>query len=272
MADEHEKIVTSLKVKQFSGSAKDWPEWKLKFQAVLHGKGLLKTLKTPRPVAASQQSPRAGARGSSQGEDRAVPAGGDADDGEEFGTISSGSMELEQWLENNEDIFYLLVIYTSGQAWTLVQQFATEASGKDAWEALVEKYEGAGNLGAVDLSRQLLLYKISETADPDIAFAEIEDLQRRLIALGQPYTDDMLRTMILTKLPPRYENIVDLMEGTPGHTYSDMKLQVRNYWRRKILTEESSVSEKSPKAMMTESAGGKPQGVCFGCGSPLVIS
>jgi hypothetical protein len=39
---------------------------------------------------------------------------------------------------------------------------------------LVEKYEGAGNLGAVDLSRQLLLYKISETADPDIAFAEIE--------------------------------------------------------------------------------------------------
>jgi len=174
MADEHEKIVTSLKVKQFSGSAKDWPEWKLKFQAVLHGKGLLKTLKTPRPVAASQQSPRAGARGSSQGEDRAVPAGGDADDEEEFGTISSGSMELEQWLENNEDIFYLLVIYTSGQAWTLVQQFATEASGKDAWEALVEKYEGAGNLGAVDLSRQLLLYKISETADPDIAFAEIE--------------------------------------------------------------------------------------------------
>ena len=101
-------------------------------------------------------------------------AGGDADDEEEFGTISSGSMELEQWLENNEDIFYLLVIYTSGQAWTLVQQFATEASGKDAWEALVEKYEGAGNLGAVDLSRQLLLYKISETADPDIAFAEIE--------------------------------------------------------------------------------------------------
>ncbi len=82
----------------------------------------------------------------------------------------------------------------------------------------------------------------------------------------------LLRTMILTKLPSRYENIVDLMEATPGHTYNDLKLQVRNYWRRKILTEqESSDSEKSPKAMMTDSAGGKPHGgggVCFGCGSP----
>ncbi len=54
---------------------------------------------------------------------------------------------------------------------------------------MVEKYEGAEALEPVDLSRQLLLYKISETADPDIAFAEIEDLQRRLVALGQPFTE-----------------------------------------------------------------------------------
>lgn len=110
MADDHEKIVNSLKVKQFSGNVKDWPEWKLKFQAVLHGKGLLKTLKTPRPVAVSQQSPRAGAGGTSQEEEgTTVSAGRGADDEEDFGTISSGSMDLEQWLDNNnEDIFYLL--------------------------------------------------------------------------------------------------------------------------------------------------------------------
>ena len=44
---------SSLKIKIYTGKVEEWPQWKMKFQAVLNGKSLLANLKSEKPGASA---------------------------------------------------------------------------------------------------------------------------------------------------------------------------------------------------------------------------
>ena len=50
----------------------------------------------------------------------------------------------EAWRKNDQDIYFQLILHTSGAAGSLVEQFEDECSGHLAWKALIEKYEQRG--------------------------------------------------------------------------------------------------------------------------------
>ena len=52
----------------------------------------------------------------------------------------------------------------------------------------------------VELQRELMKCKLGATQDPDTFFLTGETIQRRLKALKQNVTDEMLAAMILSKL------------------------------------------------------------------------
>ena len=83
-----EERPSGLKIKIFSGKDEDWGEWKLKFQGVLRSKKLLKHLITGEPTAG--------------------------------GTVGLASIDeqeaIDKWRDNDEALFFELIIHTSGTA------------------------------------------------------------------------------------------------------------------------------------------------------------
>ena len=107
-SSDYESKPSGLKIKIFSGREQEWPEWKAKFQAVLRSKKLLKHLSSEPPDEALDDS--------ALFEERA------------------GSTPFEKWLEDDEALFYELIIHTTGMACKLVQQFEERTQGRKAWE------------------------------------------------------------------------------------------------------------------------------------------
>ena len=227
---------SSLKIKIYTGKVEEWPQWKMKFQAVLNGKSLLANLKSEKPGASAAREVK------------------------------------EAWQKKDQDIFFQLILHTSGAAGSLVEQFEDECSGHLAWKALIEKYEQRGAVAAVDLHRDLMKCRLAETEDPDSFFVRIESLQRRLKALGQTVTDEMLAAMILSKLPSNYDTLGAILEsGNNGDafTYDQMKERIRAYYNRRIVIDSAGDGDNDGKALMTTDAQGKEQRpLCFGCGEP----
>ena len=186
----------TLKIRRFTGKREEWPEWKLKFQAVLEGADLLDTLLSSEPIDADTDA----------AEDRETAA---------------------KWRKKDRKIYFQLILYTTEAAGNLVEQFEDICSGKMAWEALKNKYEHQGTVGKVDLHKELMESSMGEAEDPDSFFIKIEGIQKRLKALGQVISEDMVQGMILSKLPSNYNTLTTIMEADDDLTYESMKNQVR---------------------------------------------
>lgn len=229
---------SNLKIKIYTGKVEEWPQWKMKFQAVLNGKGLLATLKSEKPGESATTEVKAA------------------------------------WQKKDQDIFFQLILHTSGAAGSLVEQFEEECSGQLAWKALIEKYEQKGSVGAVDLHKEMMKCRLGDNQDPDLFFALLESFQRRLKALKQIVTNEMLVAMILSKLPPGYDTICAILEaggidGSP-FTYDQVKERIRAYYKRRIADGTDEEDEKDgAKALAVDARGGgreQKSPLCFGCG------
>lgn len=102
----------------------------MKFQGVLRSKKLLRHLTTERP------------------------------------TEVDGSLErlaaIDKWKDEDEAVFFELVIHTTGTACQLIRQFRHGTQGKRAWEVLEEKHEGIGSMATVELVESLMSCKWME--------------------------------------------------------------------------------------------------------------
>ena len=226
MANE-EKPYGGLRVKIFSGKEEAWGEWKLKFQGVLRSKKLLKHLTTDRPADELE--------GLAELEERGA---------------------LEEWLDNDEAVFYELIIHTSGDACKTVQQFEEQTQGKRAWEVLKEKYEGSGSMETVELAEAILTCKMDPIKDPDPFFIKLESLQRRMKDRGQPYTDVMLRDLLIAKLPRDKYHALITSFGGERPTYDKVKERIRMHWRTFIREKQGeNDDESSAKALMSKGVG-----------------
>ena len=190
-------------VQVFSGKPKEWRRFKVKLQAALEEADLLETLESEKPVVSE---------GATQGERKA----------------------LATWVKNDRKIYSKLILYTSNDAGSLVEQFESSRSGKLAWDALKAKYDPKGRAGKVDLYRDLMAAKLEDGEDPDKVFLRMEGNRRQLQDMEQTVSDEMLLGMTLSKLPPSYDTLVTILEADDELTYDDMKEQVRAYWKRKV--------------------------------------
>ena len=180
---EEEKV--TLKIKPFSGKPEEWPSWRLKFEAVLYGKDLLDNLESTRPVA----------------------------------DATTSEAIVDSWMKKDKSIFYQLILHTSGDASRLVEQYRTTYGGQLAWKAMIDKYEGSGELGAVDLATQMANLRMGESEDPDQFFGKVDSLHVRLKALGHEYTEVMLRTMCMVKFPSSYKTLRTCIQANKSQSY-----------------------------------------------------
>lgn len=248
---EFESKPSGLRIKIFSGKEHEWPEWKAKFEAVMRSKKLLKHLSSTPPDA-------------------------DLDDSDYLSTLFvEGGKSLKQWLEDDEALFYELIIHTTGKACKLVQQFEEKTQGKRAWDMLKQKYEGTGTLEAMELLEELMTCTmVDPSKDPDLFFIKIERLQRRLKDRGEEYSDNMLRDLLLVKLPrDKYQGLISTIGGEGKRpTYEVTKERIRSHWRTFIREGRSSMDEddeeESDKALMSKAGAGegdKQKIKCFKC-------
>lgn len=219
-------------VQVFTGKPEEWKRFKVKLQAALEESDLLETLESDKPVVAD---------GASQTEKKA----------------------LATWTKNDRKIYSKLILYTSGDAGSLVEQFESSRSGKLAWEALKAKYDPKGRAGKVDLYRDMMAAKLEDADDPDKLFLRMEGNRRQLQDMGQSVSDEMLLGMTLSKLPPSYDTLVTILEADDELEYDDMKEQVRSYWKRKVK-ESLNKDTGEVKALAAEVK--KERGACYGCG------
>jgi hypothetical protein len=139
---------------------------------------------------------------------------------------------------------------------------------------LVEKYEGGGDIGAVDLMAQLFALKMDELEDPDLFFVRVESLQVRLKALGLELNEKLIRVICIIKLPPNYATLRICVQankdGEDGHPLERFQERVRLFWRTNVLLGEggdgAESDEDGAKAFMA--AKGKQGVKCHGCGEP----
>lgn len=239
---EEEK--SSFRVRIFTGKEpEEWASWKLKFKAILDGKDLLANLLSKKP-----------------------------DEG-------ANDEVIEAWMKKDQKIFYQLVLSTGGAAGDLVQQFEETCSGKEAWEALIAKYEHKGKMGKVELVRELMRCSMKENDDPDNLLVKIDTMRRKLKSLGQELTDDLFQAIILSKLPPAYDMLVTAL-GVDDEGKLDMeeiKERIRSFWKRRIQGSDDADEGDEEKALFAgkqNGAGGKRDArraggkaiTCFGCG------
>jgi hypothetical protein len=220
-------------VQVFSGKPEEWRRFKVKLQAALEESDLLETLESEKPVVAE---------GATQGERKA----------------------LANWVKNDRKIYSKLILYTSNDAGSLVEQFESSRSGKLAWDALKAKYDPQGRAGKVDLYRDLMAVKLENGEDPDKLFLRMEGNRRQLQDMEQTVSDEMLLGMTLSKLPPSYDTLVTILEADDELKYDDMKEQVRAYWKRKVKGSLSRQDAVEVKALAAAEV--KQKGACYGCG------
>ena len=94
-----------------------------------------------------------------------------------------------------------------------MSQFCGTRHGADAWQALLDKYDPQGQLGITLTSSQLTNLRYKPGTDPDLMFMEAERLNARLTALGQPFPEQALVGMLLSKLP---REIFGYFDSSPG--------------------------------------------------------
>lgn len=167
------------------------------------------------------------------------------------------------WNKNDRKIYSKLILYTSDDAGSLVEQYESLRSGKKAWEALKDKYDPKGRGGRVDLYRDMMQARLSDGDDPDKLFLRMEANRRQLQDLEQTFSEEMLLDITLSKLPPVYETLTTILEADNELKYDDMKEQVRGYWKRKVKgILDQDTAEDTVKALTAV----KEKGVCYGCG------
>lgn len=136
--------------------------------------------------------------------------------------------------------------------------------GQGAWKALKERFEPKGPAGKIDLQRDIMNLKMGQQEDPDSFFIKIETMRRKLKALGQDIPEDMLQSMILSKLLPAYDTLTTFMEADGTMIYEKMKEHVRLFYKRKFKGG-SNESSDAAKALAAGADDGREQQQCFKC-------
>ena len=212
--------MSGMKIEHFGGDLEEWPPWRVKFRSLCSRETCLSAIlknASPRPAAA-----------------------GDAQNA---------------WDELSEKVYTVLSLHTNGIAGRLVAQFDETRNGVEAWKMLEAKYELKGDEQINALQERFHANTLQESEDPDIYFADQEEIQLRLKSLEVTVDNSSLKAAAMRAMPEVYGPLRVILRTTPGLTYDDFKDRVRGFYRDEILT-----SKKANAALAAEF-----KGQCHNC-------
>jgi len=216
-----------MKLEVFSGKQAEWSDWRERFEAVMAINKML-------DVLVLDNSPP---------EDPA---------------------KRKEWDEMSAGAYSRLVLFTTSTPLGLVKKYRSTRDGAGAWRAMVDKYELKGEVRISFLHDQLFNSVMSPSADPEVFFLQVEELQQRLGELQVIIVDATLKSITISKLPPIYEPLRAVIDTIENLSYEKLKDHVRGFYDRNIAGKEEK-SEGENHALNTNSTGGF-RGRCYKCG------
>lgn len=168
------------------------------------------------------------------------------------------------WDDTNQELYDILLVTTEGVANRMVMEHGLggRQDGIGAWLALKERCQGKGAVREAALTEELMGMRIGAQQDVDDFFMSVDSVVHQLREVGIGYTDDMVKSLVLSHLPECYRPVrdqVDLMTaaGQGGQvTYQCLRDMMRVSYQRRAKLKAPEAEGKSSALL-----------VCHGCGA-----
>ena len=161
---------SGVRIPQFGGEQYAWQDWRVQFEALLDDRDLLSfIMESPEPA--------------------------------------EGASGYDEHKDRSRKLYNQLALYTKGVAMSIVRQSESARDGRQAWQALLAKYEQKSTARRVALQQQLFSRRLTIVQDPDEFFVELDDLRRKISSLGADVGDDMMTGIVMSALPAEYEPV-----------------------------------------------------------------
>ena len=215
----------AYKIKQFSGDAADWPEWKMKFLSICRKEKCINAVK-----------PRAAARSTVVGE--------------------VGDTDRATWDAASENVYTILSLSVTGIAAKIVLKYDAKpdgsrtADGVGAYRELQAKYELSGPDQINAMQERFHSVTIADGDDPDILFSELDQVVLCLAALGVDVAESAIKAAVMRALPAVYQPLRVVLRTTPDISYVNMQERIRVYYRQEV-----PAVKKKNQALFTEFSG-----------------
>lgn len=138
-----------------------------------------------------------------------------------------------------------------------------------AWKSLANAFEDCGPQRRVGLMRKLMRINYDDYPGMQEYIADIMDISQRLRDIGKPLDDDLLATIMLGGLPPRFESFELGLEGSGRNLSSDW---LKNKLLQYAMKLETSGSQTEATAFATRKRGGGAGSFkerrCYHCNDP----
>ena len=107
-------------------------------------------------------------------------------------------------------------------------------SGRVAWQALVQKYEGSSSNRVVRYLRQLMGRKMTDREDIDAYLGDITNWATQLSMIGCAMPEAFIILILLIGLPASCVNFTDSLQMIEGLDVARCKREIRAFWSRRI--------------------------------------
>ena len=245
-----------LKLAGFSGKSEDFPAWSTKFVALMHTKGLFRT------VMGNDDLPEA---------EPTLPENPNADQMTAYNTkMQERAVLIQQRKDNRNTVWSHLALVLNNTTLMYIKNDCVAADGygdgTKAWRLLQEKFCSVERPTVVSLVGQLAKLRLGSEEDLDDYFVRSQELMTRLSEAGEAITDTLFNALVINGLPDSFEHFVVQESFQPAKTFTELRTRLRNYddSRRARCGEKTGNGHIAMQAVRKKK--GASGGGCFVCG------
>ena len=245
-----------LKLAGFSGKSEDFPAWSTKFVALMHTKGLFRT------VMGNDDLPEA---------EPTLPENPNADQMTAYNTkMQERAVLIQQRKDNRNTVWSHLALVLNNTTLMYIKNDCVAADGygdgTKAWRLLQEKFCSVERPTVVSLVGQLAKLRLGSEEDLDDYFVRSQELMTRLSEAGEAITDTLFNALVINGLPDSFEHFVVQESFQPAKTFTELRTRLRNYddSRRVRCGEKTGNGHIAMQAVRKKK--GASGGGCFVCG------
>ena len=179
-----------LKLAGFSGKSEDFPAWSTKFVALMHTKGLFRT------VMGNDDLPEA---------EPTLPENPNADQMTAYNTkMQERAVLIQQRKDNRNTVWSHLALVLNNTTLMYIKNDCVAADGygdgTKAWRLLQEKFCSVERPTVVSLVGQLAKLRLGSEEDLDDYFVRSQELMTRLSEAGEAITDTLFNALVINGL------------------------------------------------------------------------
>lgn len=145
--------------------------------------------------------------------------------------------EIEDWDQANSVLFNVLDLKTSGVAASLVLKFSPynddeNEDGLQVWHAMKNKFQPEDEQHERVLHAMFNNLSMKEGTDPDVFITKCWDVAHKLERLGDVVTENRIKHVIVSGLPPFYNHIKNRIDDDPTFNLQRVENTARSMYKR----------------------------------------